>query len=127
MDKVLNFKQGRVPLLISMPHAGLRLTPAVEVGLIGRAEHHRAAPDLQHPERLGPDQAEIAVEGAGNRRGLRGRGRRLHGRVGRRRGGRRVVLRARIAGGQGQRQRDKHGGCIKTHVSSSPLRSRRRA
>ena len=34
MDKVLNFKQGRVPLLISMPHAGVRLTPAVEVGLI---------------------------------------------------------------------------------------------
>jgi cytosine/adenosine deaminase-related metal-dependent hydrolase len=32
VDKVLNFKQGRVPLLISMPHAGLRLTPAVEAG-----------------------------------------------------------------------------------------------
>ncbi|MGO1268667.1 MAG: hypothetical protein ACTMI6_05170, partial [Pseudomonas bubulae] len=26
MDKVLTFKQGRVPLLISMPHAGLKLT-----------------------------------------------------------------------------------------------------
>ena len=38
MDKVLNFKQGRVPLLISMPHAGLRLTPAVEAGLIPQAQ-----------------------------------------------------------------------------------------
>ncbi|WP_339529403.1 N-formylglutamate deformylase [Pseudomonas mucidolens] len=38
MDNVLNFKQGRVPLLISMPHAGLRLTPAVEAGLIAQAQ-----------------------------------------------------------------------------------------
>ena len=38
MDKVLNFKQGRVPLLISMPHAGVRLTPAVEAGLIPAAK-----------------------------------------------------------------------------------------
>lgn len=38
MDKVLNFKPGRVPLLISMPHAGLRLTPAVEAGLIPEAQ-----------------------------------------------------------------------------------------
>ena len=38
MDKVLSFKQGRVPLLISMPHAGLRLTPAVEAGLIPEAQ-----------------------------------------------------------------------------------------
>ncbi|MGY2855761.1 N-formylglutamate amidohydrolase [Pseudomonas tolaasii] len=38
MDKVLTFKQGRVPLLISMPHAGLRLTPAVEAGLIPEAQ-----------------------------------------------------------------------------------------
>ena len=38
MDKVLNFKQGRVPLLISMPHAGTRLTPAVEAGLIADAK-----------------------------------------------------------------------------------------
>jgi len=37
VDKVLNFKQGRVPLLISMPHAGLRLTPAVQAGLIPEA------------------------------------------------------------------------------------------
>ena len=38
MEKVLNFKKGRVPLLISMPHAGLRLTPAVEAGLIPQAQ-----------------------------------------------------------------------------------------
>ena len=38
MDKVLNFKQGRTPLLISMPHAGLRLTPAVAAGLIPEAQ-----------------------------------------------------------------------------------------
>ena len=38
MDKVLTFKQGRVPLLISMPHAGLRLTPAVQDGLIPEAQ-----------------------------------------------------------------------------------------
>nr|WP_272983737.1 N-formylglutamate deformylase [Pseudomonas lurida] len=34
----MSFKQGRVPLLISMPHAGLRLTPAVEAGLIPEAQ-----------------------------------------------------------------------------------------
>nr|WP_282598765.1 N-formylglutamate deformylase [Pseudomonas emilianonis] len=34
----MNFKQGRVPLLISMPHAGLRLTPAVQAGLILEAQ-----------------------------------------------------------------------------------------
>jgi N-formylglutamate deformylase len=37
MDKVLTFAKGRVPLLISMPHAGLRLTPAVEAGLVDEA------------------------------------------------------------------------------------------
>jgi formiminoglutamase len=42
VDKVLHFKQGRVPLLISMPHAGVRLTPAVEAGLIPAA---RSLPD----------------------------------------------------------------------------------
>ena len=42
MDKVLTFKQGRVPLLISMPHAGLKLTPAVEAGLVDEA---RSLPD----------------------------------------------------------------------------------
>jgi len=38
VDNVLTFKQGRVPLLISMPHAGLRLTPAVQDGLIPEAQ-----------------------------------------------------------------------------------------
>ncbi|MND89681.1 N-formylglutamate amidohydrolase [compost metagenome] len=38
MDKVLNFHQGRLPLLISMPHAGLRLTPGVKAGLIDEAQ-----------------------------------------------------------------------------------------
>lgn len=42
MDNVLSFKQGRVPLLISMPHAGLRLSPAVEAGLVPAA---RSLPD----------------------------------------------------------------------------------
>ncbi|MCQ3000827.1 N-formylglutamate deformylase [Pseudomonas syringae] len=37
MDNVLKFSRGRVPLLISMPHAGLRLTPAVEAGLVDEA------------------------------------------------------------------------------------------
>lgn len=37
MDNVLSFSQGRVPLLISIPHAGLRLTPAVEAGLVPEA------------------------------------------------------------------------------------------
>ena len=38
MDKIRNFKQGRVLLLISMAHAGLRLTPAVEAGMIPEAK-----------------------------------------------------------------------------------------
>lgn len=42
MDKVLHFTRGRLPLLISMPHAGLRLTPAVEAGLV---EPARSLPD----------------------------------------------------------------------------------
>lgn len=37
MDKVLTFQQGRVPLLISMPHAGVKLTPSVEHGLVETA------------------------------------------------------------------------------------------
>ncbi len=37
MDNVLNFTRGRVPLLISMPHPGTRLTPAVEAGLVPEA------------------------------------------------------------------------------------------
>ena len=38
MDKVLSFHQGRLPLLISMPHAGLRLTDAVRDGLVDQAQ-----------------------------------------------------------------------------------------
>ncbi|MDZ5604146.1 N-formylglutamate deformylase [Pseudomonas sp. RP23018S] len=34
MDNVLSFHPGSVPLLISMPHAGLKLTPAVRDGLV---------------------------------------------------------------------------------------------
>ncbi|CAD5105786.1 N-formylglutamate deformylase [Zestomonas carbonaria] len=37
MDNVLSFTRGRVPLLISMPHPGTRLTPAVEAGLVDEA------------------------------------------------------------------------------------------
>jgi formiminoglutamase len=37
VDNVFSFKQGRVPLLISMPHAGLRLTATVEAGLVPEA------------------------------------------------------------------------------------------
>ncbi|QXH56254.1 N-formylglutamate deformylase [Pseudomonas maumuensis] len=50
MDKVLSFHQGRLPLLISMPHAGLALTPAVEQGLVEQA---RSLPDTDwHIPRL---------------------------------------------------------------------------
>ncbi len=42
MDKVLSFHQGRLPLLISMPHAGLRLSDAVRDGLVDEA---RSLPD----------------------------------------------------------------------------------
>ncbi|MBD1551647.1 N-formylglutamate deformylase [Pseudomonas typographi] len=50
MDNVLSFKRGHVPLLISMPHPGLRLTPAVENGLIDPA---RSLPDTDwHIPRL---------------------------------------------------------------------------
>lgn len=41
LQDAFELRRGRVPLLISMPHAGLRLTPAVEQGLIP------AARDLQ--------------------------------------------------------------------------------
>lgn len=37
MDEVLSFKRGGVPLLISMPHPGTRLTPAVDAGLVEEA------------------------------------------------------------------------------------------
>lgn len=42
MDKVLSFHQGQLPLLISMPHAGLALTEAVAEGLVAPA---RSLPD----------------------------------------------------------------------------------
>lgn len=38
MDNVLSFKRGRLPLLISMPHPGILLTPAVEAGLVEEAK-----------------------------------------------------------------------------------------
>jgi len=37
VDKVLSFTRGRVPLLISMPHPGLNLTPTVREGLVDEA------------------------------------------------------------------------------------------
>ncbi|QXH47089.1 N-formylglutamate deformylase [Pseudomonas xanthosomatis] len=50
MNKVLNFHQGRLPLLISMPHAGLTLTDAVRDGLVPPA---RSLPDTDwHIPRL---------------------------------------------------------------------------
>ncbi|MBO9552409.1 N-formylglutamate deformylase [Pseudomonas sp.] len=50
MDKVLSFHQGRLPLLISMPHAGLRLSDAVRDGLVDQA---RSLPDTDwHIPRL---------------------------------------------------------------------------
>lgn len=39
INHAFEFNRGRVPLLISMPHAGLRLTPAVEAGLVERARN----------------------------------------------------------------------------------------
>ncbi|WP_207937342.1 N-formylglutamate deformylase [Pseudomonas sp. 51_B] len=38
MDNVLSFHQGRLPLLISMPHAGLRLSDTVRDGLVEQAQ-----------------------------------------------------------------------------------------
>ena len=59
MDKVLTFKQGRVPLLISMPHAGLKLTPAVEAGLVDEA---RSLPDTDwHMPRIYECAAELGA------------------------------------------------------------------
>lgn len=50
MDKVLSFHPGSLPLLISMPHAGLQLTPAVARGLSAPA---RSLPDTDwHIPRL---------------------------------------------------------------------------
>ncbi|MDR2316024.1 MULTISPECIES: N-formylglutamate deformylase [unclassified Pseudomonas] len=50
MDKVLSFHQGHLPLLISMPHAGLGLSNAVRDGLVDEA---RSLPDTDwHIPRL---------------------------------------------------------------------------
>ncbi|HKS14777.1 MAG TPA: N-formylglutamate deformylase [Pseudomonas sp.] len=50
MDSALSFHQGRLPLLVSIPHAGLRLTPAVARGLVASA---RGLPDTDwHIPRL---------------------------------------------------------------------------
>lgn len=50
MDKVVSFHQGTLPLLVSIPHAGLRLAPAVEAGLVDEA---RGLPDTDwHIPRL---------------------------------------------------------------------------
>lgn len=50
MNDSYSFKAGSVPLLISVPHAGLRLTPAVEEGLVEAA---RSLPDTDwHIPRL---------------------------------------------------------------------------
>lgn len=50
MDKVLDFHRGRLPLLVSIPHAGLKLTETVANGLVERA---RSLPDTDwHIPRL---------------------------------------------------------------------------
>ncbi|AGZ33216.1 N-formylglutamate deformylase [Pseudomonas sp. SWI6] len=50
MDKVLSFHQGTLPLLISMPHAGLKLSATVRDGLVDQA---RSLPDTDwHIPRL---------------------------------------------------------------------------
>ncbi|NQD96679.1 N-formylglutamate deformylase, partial [Pseudomonas sp. CrR25] len=59
MDNVLSFTRGRVPLLISMPHAGTHLTPAVEAGLVEQA---RGLPDTDwHIPRLYDFAAELGA------------------------------------------------------------------
>jgi formiminoglutamase len=59
VDKVLSFERGTVPLLISMPHAGLKLTPAVEAGLVDEA---LALPDTDwHIPRLYDFAAELGA------------------------------------------------------------------
>jgi formiminoglutamase len=59
VDKVLSFTPGRVPLLISMPHAGLHLTPAVRDGLVDEA---LSLPDTDwHIPRLYDFAAELGA------------------------------------------------------------------
>lgn len=59
MDKVFSFTQGRMPLLISMPHAGTRLSTAVEAGLVDAAQ---SLPDTDwHIPRLYDFAAELGA------------------------------------------------------------------
>jgi formiminoglutamase len=59
INDAFEFSRGRVPLLISMPHAGLRLTPAVEAGLVEQA---RSLPDTDwHIPRLYDCAAELGA------------------------------------------------------------------
>ena len=59
MDKVLSFHQGRLPLLISMPHAGLGLTQAVREGLVDQAQ---SLPDTDwHIPRLNAFARELGA------------------------------------------------------------------
>jgi formiminoglutamase len=59
VDNVLTFNRGRVPLLISMPHAGLKLTPAVRDGLVDEA---LSLPDTDwHIPRLYDFAAELGA------------------------------------------------------------------
>ncbi|PVZ20659.1 MULTISPECIES: N-formylglutamate deformylase [unclassified Pseudomonas] len=52
MSDALRFTKGRVPLLISMPHPGTRLTPAVERGLVA-AGHALPDTDWHIPQLYG--------------------------------------------------------------------------
>jgi formiminoglutamase len=59
VDNVLTFKRGRIPLLISMPHAGLKLTPVVEAALVDEA---LSLPDTDwHIPRLYDFAAELGA------------------------------------------------------------------
>jgi len=59
MDNVLSFTRGHLPLLISMPHPGTRLTPAVEAGLVAAA---RSLPDTDwHIPRLYDFASELGA------------------------------------------------------------------
>ncbi|SDG61601.1 formiminoglutamase [Pseudomonas benzenivorans] len=59
MDNVLSFHRGRLPLLISMPHPGILLTPAVEAGLV---EEAKPRPDTDwHIPRLYEFAAELGA------------------------------------------------------------------
>ncbi len=59
MDKVLTFTRGRAPLLISMPHTGVALTPEVQAGLVDEAQ---SLPDTDwHIARLYDFAAELGA------------------------------------------------------------------